>query len=242
MTTPSISSQNRQAAEQASETSRRDKPAEKDPPPRDASDRFDKLMERNADKAAMQQGRGQDGKSEGMARADQSGDLAAHQRATGDDGQHVAGLREQAGRQQQGGQHDQQQGDMGKPGQLTGEMAGLLQAQHMVHHAMTNPTAAGQAAAFNPQAFSEMIEKHVKQLAVSQDNARDGQVLLRMDDRTLPATNLLLSRNAQGGWTLKADTTSRESYNAISRAIPSLSRRFAQAGLGQIEVDSEFNG
>ena len=63
-----------------------------------------------------------------------------------------------------------------------------------------------------------------------------------MDDRTLPGTSLLLSRNVQGGWTLKADTTSRDSYNAISRAIPSLSRRFAQAGLGQIEVDSEFMG
>lgn len=240
MTTPSISSQNRQAAEQASDT-RRDKPAEKDPPRRDQSDRFDKLMERNADKAALQQGRGQEGKSEGMARADQAGDLAAHQRATGDDGQHVAALRDQAGRQQHGGQQDHQ-GDAGKQTQMTGEMAGLLHAHQVVQQATSNPAAASQAAAFNPQAFSEMVEKHVKQLAISQDNARDGQVLLRMDDRTLPATNLLLSRNAQGGWTLKADTTSRESYNAISRAIPSLSRRFAQAGLGQIEVDSEFTG
>lgn len=240
MTTASISSQNRQAAEQASDTSRRSKPAEKDPPPRESSDRFDKLMERNADKAALQQGRGQEGKSEGMARADQSGDLAAHQRATGDDGQHVAALRDQAGRQQQGQQD--QQGDTGKQTTMTGEMAGLLHAHQVVQQATSNPAAASQVAAFNPQAFSEMVEKHVKQLAVNQDNARDGQVLLRMDDRTLPGTSLLLSRNAHGGWTLKADTTSRDSYNAISRAIPSLSRRFSEAGLGQIEVDSEFNG
>ena len=241
MTTPSISTQNRQAAEQASETSGRSKPAEKDPPPRESSDRFDKLMERNADRAALQQGRGQEGKQEGMTRAGQAADMAAQQRATGDDGQHVAALREQAGRQQQGQQQDQQ-GDAGKPTTMTGEMAGLLHAHQVVQQATSNPAAASQTAAFNPQAFSEMVEKHVKQLAVSQDNARDGQVLLRMDDRTLPGTSLLLSRNLQGGWTLKADTTSRDSYNAISRAIPSLSRRFAQAGLGQIEVDSEFNG
>lgn len=237
-TSNSISSQNSQAAERAQADRPRDKPAERQAPPREHSDRFDKLMQERAGERSGLQGKGaQDGKSEGMARSEQSQQMASAQRA-GDQGQQVAALQEQTGRQGQG----QQQGDGQQGTLLTGEMAGLLHAQQMVHHAVTQPASAAQAAAFNPQAFSEMVEKHVKQLAVSQDNVRDGQVLLRMDDRTLPATNLLLSRNPQGGWTLKADTTSRESFNAISRAIPSLSRRFSEAGLGQIEVDSEFNG
>jgi hypothetical protein len=97
----------------------------------------------------------------------------------------------------------------------------------------------------NPQAFADLIERHVRQLAVDDAVARgdSGQVLLRMADATLPGTDLLLSRNSNGdGWTLRADVRSRSSFDAIREAAPDLARRFAERNLGTLEIDPHFHG
>lgn len=97
----------------------------------------------------------------------------------------------------------------------------------------------------NPQAFAELIERHVRQLAVDDAVARgdSGQVLLRMSDATLPGTDLLLSRNSNGdGWTLRADVRSRSSFDAIREAAPQLAKRFAERNLGTLEIDPHFHG
>lgn len=97
--------------------------------------------------------------------------------------------------------------------------------------------------AANPQAFADLIERHVRQLAVGDGVARDGdgQVLLRMADATLPGTDLLLTRNGDG-WTLRADVRSRASFDAIREAAPELARRFAERNLGTLEIDPHFHG
>lgn len=94
----------------------------------------------------------------------------------------------------------------------------------------------------NPQALAELIERHVRQLAVGENASRDsdGQVLLRMADATLPGTDLLLSRTADG-WTLRADVRSRSSFDAIREAAPELTRRFAERNLGTLSIDPHFH-
>lgn len=95
----------------------------------------------------------------------------------------------------------------------------------------------------NPSAFADLIERHVRQLAVGGDTAgdREGQVLLRMADATLPGTDLLLSRTADG-WLLRADVRSRGSYDAIREAAPELAKRFAERNLGALEIDPQYHG
>ena len=94
----------------------------------------------------------------------------------------------------------------------------------------------------NTQAFAELIRRHVLQMAASDSALRDGdgQVLLRMSDATLPGTDLLLSRTADG-WRLQADSRSRSSYDAIRQAAPELARRFADSNLGHLEIDPHLH-
>jgi hypothetical protein len=89
--------------------------------------------------------------------------------------------------------------------------------------------------------FAELIERHVRQLAVSGGDDGDGKVLLRLADSTLPGTDLLLSRTADG-WLLRADVRSRYSFDAILDAAPELTRRFADRNLGTLSIDPHFHG
>lgn len=95
----------------------------------------------------------------------------------------------------------------------------------------------------NAQAMFDLVERHVRQMAVGGggEAGGDGQVLLRMADSTLPGTDLLLTRT-EAGWSLRADSRSRESYDAIREAGPELARRFAERNLGTLVVDPHFNG
>lgn len=95
----------------------------------------------------------------------------------------------------------------------------------------------------NPNAFADMVERHVRQLAIGRDSTPtgDGQILLRMADSTLPGTDLLLSRTADG-WMLRADSRSRSSYDAIKDAAPALAKRFAERDLGTLSIDPHFHG
>lgn len=93
-------------------------------------------------------------------------------------------------------------------------------------------------------ALADLVERHVRQMAVGggTTGANDsGQVLLRMADSTLPGTDLVLSRSADG-WVLRADARSRESYDAIREAGPGLAKRFAERNLGVLEIDPHFHG
>ena len=123
------------------------------------------------------------------------------------------------------------------------DLLAMMQAQSALREGAgaTLPAAAAPPMA-SGKALAEMLERHVRQLAVDAAHAGDGdgQVLLRMSDSTLPGTDLLLSRTSDG-WRLRADVRSRDSYDAIREAAPALARRFAEQNLGTLEVDPHFD-
>lgn len=124
------------------------------------------------------------------------------------------------------------------------EVLAMMQAQSALRDgAHMSQSAPATAAASNPAAFAELVERHVRQLAVGGNTAsdRDGQVLLRLADSTLPGTDLMLSKTADG-WLLRADVRSRGSYDAIREAAPELAKRFAERNLGNLEIDPQFRG
>ena len=122
------------------------------------------------------------------------------------------------------------------------ESAAMWQAQHMAAHAQSIPAAAPPPPA-NPAALAQMLERHVRQFAVSDGGALDGdgQVLLRLDESTLPGTDLMLTRTTDG-WLLQADVRSSESFEAIRQAAGQLGERFAQRGLGTLVVEPRYHG
>ncbi len=136
-----------------------------------------------------------------------------------------------------GGQHAG--GDTLQPA----ELAAIYQAQVLAREIPATPPPAAPTAHANPQALADMLERHVRQLAVGPHGAGDdrGQVLLRLNDATLPGTDLLLSRT-ENGWLLRADVRSRGSYEAIQQAAPQLAERFASRNLGTLEIDPHFHG
>lgn len=115
--------------------------------------------------------------------------------------------------------------------QLDGQM--IQQA----HRAVAEVPAQAAASHLTPAAFSELIERHVRQLYASDSAARgDGKVMLRLSDATLPGTDLMLERTTDG-WRLRADVTSRASYEAIQDFAPALVERFSSRNLGTLEID-----
>ena len=123
------------------------------------------------------------------------------------------------------------------------ELAALYQAQVMAREVPATPAPAAPLPNANPQALADMLERHVRQLAIGPGSAsgEDGQVLLRLADSTLPGTDLLLSRT-ESGWRLRADVRSRGSFEAIQQAAPRLAERFASRNLGTLEIDPHFHG
>src|SRR3546814_9580726 len=81
----------------------------------------------------------------------------------------------------------------GTQAQQTLDPAALYQAQMAMRAGLpqaTTPTP------LNPNAFADMVERHLKQMATDRAaaaDAGDGRVLLRMADPTLPGTDLLRS-------------------------------------------------
>lgn len=128
----------------------------------------------------------------------------------------------------------------GGGGEASSEQSGLWLAQQAMRADQTAPMQAP-APTSNAAAFAELVERHVRQLAVGGDTGGgDGQVLLRLSDQTLPGTDLLLSKTADG-WQLRADSRSRSSYDAIREAGPELMRRFAERNLGRLSIDPHFH-
>lgn len=125
--------------------------------------------------------------------------------------------------------------------QQTLDPAALYQAQMAMRDGLPQATT---PAPLNPNAFADMVERHLKQMAADRGAAAgdgDGRVLLRMADATLPGTDLLLSRTSEG-WVLRADVRSRSSFDAIREAAPALARRFAERNLGTLSIDPHFHG
>ncbi len=118
----------------------------------------------------------------------------------------------------------------------------MWQAQHLAAQAQSMPASAPPPPA-NPATLARMLERHVRQFAVSEGGTLngDGQVLLRLDESTLPGTDLMLSRTADG-WVLQADVRSAESFDAIREAAGQLGERFAQRGLGSLVVEPRYHG
>ncbi len=208
-----------------------DKPREE--PKTELVDRFRTLMQSRSE--------GKDPRMELRQQGREAGEVATHAGASEAD---AAQLATDNAIKRKG-----HEGDQGGDGTGTGEamkpaeLAALMQAQVLTQHAPTAmPTAAPQAHA-NPQALADMLERHVRQLAVGGDGSRaeNGQVLLRLNDATLPGTDLLLSRT-ETGWLLRADVRSRGSFDAIQQAAPQLAERFAARNLGELQVDAHYAG
>jgi len=88
-----------------------------------------------------------------------------------------------------------------------------------------------------------LLERYVRQLAVSSGDARDPGVLLRMSAAALPDTDMVLRRTAQG-WKLQVTSGSASALETLEQHAPALIARFARADLGTLEIEqrSRRNG
>ncbi len=205
-------------------------------PPKEEVDRFRQLMQHG-----RQEGRGGSERLPHEQRTDLSSagrhaSTAAAQRAD-----EQAALRGLEGRGQHEGGTDHH--GMGTNSIEGADLLAMMQAQAALRDGTGPAPPAAPPPMASGRALADMLERHVRQFAVDGAAAgnRDGQVLLRMSDATLPGTDLLLSRTAEG-WRLRAEVRSRDSYDAIREAAPALARRFAEHNLGALEIDPHFDG
>ncbi|MEN5118067.1 hypothetical protein ABE488_12150 [Luteimonas sp. TWI662] len=223
---PDQSARNRQVDRQA-------KADPRDVAPREQVDQFRSLMQQakggstGFEQVPMQTGEGQ---SEEMLLAEQ----ASRQEAA-KTGQSVAEVLD--------GRTFRQQHESGMSQPMPAESAAMLQAQMALRDGAAAPQPSAAPVPADPGQLLDMMERHVRQLAVhdARQSGGDGQVLLRMSDATLPGTDLLLTREGEG-WVLRADSRSRESFDAIREAGPQLARRFAERNLGTLTIDPHFHG
>jgi hypothetical protein len=210
-----------------------DRPADKAREPNaELVDRFRTLMQSRADGKEQRLDPRLQGQNAGEATgADAQGEAGQTQAATEQAVQRKGDSEERGGQHHAGGETLQ-----------PAELAALMQAQVLSREVPAMPAPTQPTPAANSQALADMLERHVRQLAVGGGDERDsGQVLLRLSDATLPGTDLLLSRT-ETGWRLRADVRSRGSYEAIQQAAPQLAERFASRNLGSLEIDSQFHG
>lgn len=201
--------------------------ATREPPSREYVDRFRSLMQAREEAQA---------KNDTQAKRGQAAGEKAQASETGREPESLESLRPLHRRNDDGGNHRQHADIL-----PSADNPVLLQAQLAAQPAtMANTTVPLPA---NPNAFAALLERHVRQLAVSAGGAtrNDGQVLLRLADSTLPGTDLLLSRTADG-WLLRADVRSRGSFDAIRDAAPTLAKRFAERNLGTLTIDPHYHG
>jgi hypothetical protein len=119
------------------------------------------------------------------------------------------------------------------------EAAALLHTQRLVFDLpASSPTVASPAP---PAAgLADLIEKHVRQLLVSESarsGGADARILLRLADSVLPGTDLTLTRGANG-WELRADVMTASARDALERCAPDLAKRFGESGLGEIQLQT----
>lgn len=229
----------RSQSPQSSENTQRSDAAEKalakrEPPPADQVERFRAVMDQLRDGADGQLSR--EARVAGDA-AQQQADAAAGKEALRSDAVLDAQVRDAAVHRS-----DDPNLLASQPSATTIDASQLWQAQGALRDGDVPVQAPAPSGAAN--ALADLVERHVRQLAVGGGTAAaagDGQVLLRMSDATLPGTDLVLSRGADG-WVLRADVRSRESYDAIREAGPGLAKRFAERNLGTLTIDAEYHG
>lgn len=213
-----------------------DRPAEarREAPPKEAVDRFRQLMQHG------RQEEGRSGLQEKQERGLHGAGRAVADPAARQEGQDVAlrGLRGQRGTQD-----GTDNNGMGANSLEASDVLAMMQAQAALRDGAAMAPTQAPAPMASSRSLADMLERHVRQLAVDAATATDGEgrVLLRMADATLPGTDLMLSKTADG-WLLRADVRSRGSYDAIREAAPQLAQRFAEQNLGKLEIDPHFNG
>lgn len=113
--------------------------------------------------------------------------------------------------------------------------ASLMQRTWLDAAAPMPPTQAPSAAAAT---LADLIEKHVRQLMVGEGSARDASspVLLRLSDSTLPDTDLLLSRSAEG-WRLRVESSRADSRQRVEGGTAELVQRFEARRLGSLDIE-----
>lgn len=240
-----------EAAQEANKTQRPDQPRQ--PPAPETVDQFRSLMQQ---RQALGQKPGLDGKLQGEGEGEQSlaqdligekgKSLRGEQRASADQTRAQAATdqaRQQVAERKSRDDTRQTVGfDRNESSQQpSSESSAMWQAQLAMRSDNAAPAAPMQPNS-NAAAFADLIERHVRQLAVSSGGAHgeENQVLLRLSDQTLPGTDLLLTKTAEG-WQLRADSRSRSSFDAIREAGPELMRRFAERNLGQLSIDPHFH-
>lgn len=105
------------------------------------------------------------------------------------------------------------------------------------------PQQAAATAGNTAPALAALLEKHVKQMLVSDPRSLRGQsreVLLRMQSDVLPGTDLWLSQT-RNGWQLRADVRSRDAYDTLLANQEELIQRFADGALGELTIEPVFH-
>ncbi len=135
-----------------------------------------------------------------------------------------------------------QAGSGGGSTPMTADMAQMpaAQPQAVPQHAQ-QAAASGHVA----PALSELVQKHVKQMLVSdprsQRGGRSREVLLRMQNDVLPGTDLWLAQT-EDGWQLRADVRSRDAYDTLLANQDELMQRFADSALGKLTIEPVYHG
>lgn len=129
----------------------------------------------------------------------------------------------------------------GVPAAMT-DMAAVAspQPQRMAEAAQQAAVASGSVA----PALAELVQKHVRQMLVSDPRSSRGrsrEVLLRMQNDVLPGTDLWLTQT-DNGWQLRADVRSRDAYDTLLANKDELVQRFAASALGELEIEPIYHG
>jgi hypothetical protein len=106
------------------------------------------------------------------------------------------------------------------------------------------PQQAAAASTSLAPALAELVQKHVRQMLVSDPRSGRGgsrEVLLRMQNDVLPGTDLWLTQT-ENGWQLRADVRSRDAYDTLLANQDELVQRFADGALGKLTIEPVFHG
>ncbi len=120
----------------------------------------------------------------------------------------------------------------------TESMTPMPQQPQAAAMAQAQPAAGG----FTP-ALSDLIQKHVRQMLVTDPRSTRGrsrEVLLRMQNDAMPGTDLWLTRT-DDGWRLRAEVSSRDAYDLLLEHQDDLVQRFAQSRLGELSIEPIFH-
>lgn len=124
---------------------------------------------------------------------------------------------------------------------LPPEAAALLNT----HRLVLDLPAATTAMPMQSAGLGNLIEKHLRQLLVSESartgEGREARVMLRLSDATLPGTDLMLTRG-EAGWELRAEVASTTARDALHECAPDLIERFAAGGLGKLSIETVLRG